>query len=68
MTTMEQLYGTPSQQIAQLAQFSADDEVWEHPDTRTCYVGDAEGEADEYILLGTVATYRQELQDLIDAR
>jgi len=65
---MTQLYGTNAQQIVQPAQFNADDEVWQHADTRTYYVGDAENEEDAYVLVGTVATYRQELQELIDAR
>ncbi len=65
---MTQLYGTISQQIDQLAAFAFDDEVWEHPDTRTFYVGSAEGEGDEFRLIGTVAEYRQQLQDLVDAR
>lgn len=65
---MKQLEGTNAQQIAQLMQFADDDEVWQHAPTRTNYVGDAEGEDDQYTLIGTVASYRQELQDLIDAR
>lgn len=62
-----QLYGTVDQQIGQLAAFAADDEVWEHPGTRTFYVGDV-GSDDEFVYTGTVAEYQQQLQDLITAR
>ena len=65
---MTQINGTNTQQFNQLAQFDGDDEVWQHADTRTMFVGDASDEADEFVLIGTVAKYRQELQDLIDAR
>jgi len=65
---LTQISGTNTQQIAQLVRFDGDDEVWQHADTRTYFVGDAENEEDVYTLVGTVATYRQELQDLIDAR
>lgn len=65
---MEQIEGKIDQQLTQLAQFADDDEVWQHADTRTYYVGDASSEDDVFILIGTVATYRQELQDLINAR
>ncbi len=65
---MIQLYGKIDEQVQQLAGFASDDEVWEHPDTRTFYVGDAEGEDDEFRLISTVAKYRQQLLDLIDAR
>ena len=65
---LTQIDGTSAQQFAQLAQFAGDDEVWQHGDTRTYFVGDAESEDEEYTLVGTVAEYRQELQALIDAR
>ncbi len=65
---MVQLNGKIDEQVQQLAGFASDDEVWEHAPTRTFYVGDAEGGDDEFRLIGTVAEYRQQLLDLIEAR
>lgn len=65
---MKQIEGTNAQQIAQLEQFADDDEVWQHAPTRTYYVGDAENKNDKYVLIGSVANYRKQLQDLIDAQ
>ena len=59
--------GKPSQQISQLHGIADDEDVWQHGGTRIIVVGDV-GDDDEYTLIGSVATYRQELQDLIDAQ
>ncbi len=65
---MDQLNGTLTDQIEQLNGYADDDEVWQDADTRTNFVGEPSDDDGELVLLGTVADYRAELQDLIDAR
>lgn len=53
------------------ANFADDDEVW-RGDSGDIVIGDAadfdEDDAAQYVLIGTVAKYVQELRDLIEAR